>query len=655
MRQLLAATALLALAAAAPAQEVARRTVGAATLENVPLIPAEVTEAVSRYQQSRSAGVADWATDGSLLITTRFGATAQLHRVAGPGMDRRQLTFAAEPIAGAQAIPGTDKILYGRDTGGDEWFQIYVLDSAGRSTQLTETGTRNDGAVIARDGRRVYWRQAIRGSGDSAILAADPNDPASRAVIHRGVGAIGPDDVSPDGRTLLISRTVSNREQKLFTMPVAGGTPVEIATGAPALLQGARFARGGRAVIALSDRDSDVKRLVEFDLASGRMNPLTPASKWNVEDFDLSDDGRVLAYAVNEDGYSKVIVQDLVTRRALPQPSLPVGVVTSLRLSPDGKRLAIGLASPSAPGDAHVWDVDAGRLDRWTQSEIGPIDRAALPEPKLVRFRSFDGLSIPAFVYRPKSAGAGARTPVLMLIHGGPEAQARPEWTPRIAHFVDTLGATVIVPNVRGSDGYGTKYLNLDNAEKREDSVKDIGALLDWIAKQPDLDSGRVAVIGQSYGGYMSLATMTHYSDRLAGGVDLYGIGDWTTFLQKTEAYRRDNRRAEYGDERTPAMQAVFARISPRANVAKITKPMLIEQGANDPRVPQAESEQMVAALRARGVPVSYLLFADEGHGWRKKPNSDLSLQVETVFLRGVLGTGPKGGATPAPRTASSR
>jgi dipeptidyl aminopeptidase/acylaminoacyl peptidase len=653
MRHLLAASALLALAVAAPAQEVARRTVGAATLENVPAIPVEVTEAVARYQQSRSAGLADWAEDGSLLVLTRFGATAQLHRVAGPGMDRRQLTFAAEPIAGARSIPGSDRILYGRDTGGDEWYQFYAMGPDGRSVQLTETGTRNEIPVIARDGRRIYWSRSTRGSGDYDILAADPADPASRTVIHKGTGAIGPDDVSPDGRTLLLSRAVSNREQKLFTMPVAGGTPVEIAVGTPALLQGARFARGGRSVLAITDRGSDVKRLVEIDIASGRMTPFGPASKWNVEEFDLSDDGRVLAFAVNEDGYSKVMVQDVVTRRALPQPVLPAGVVGSLKLSSDGKRLAIGIASPTAPGDVWVWDTGAGKLARWTESEIGPIDRAMLPDPRLVRFDSFDGLSVPAFVYRPKAAPAGARTPVLILIHGGPEAQARPEWTPRIAQFVDTLGATVIVPNVRGSDGYGTRYLNLDNAEKREDSVKDIGALLDWIAKQPDLDAKRVAVIGQSYGGYMSLATMTHYSNRLVGGVDLYGIGDWTTFLEKTEAYRRDNRRAEYGDERTPAMKAVFARISPRANVARITKPMLIEQGANDPRVPRAESEQMVAALRARGVPVSYLLFADEGHGWRKKPNSDLSLQVETVFLRGVLGTGPA--ASVASPTGSSR
>lgn len=639
------AVALAALAAPLAAQEVARRTVGAATLEDVPPIPPEVADAVSRYQQSRSAGVADWANDGSLLILTRFGTTAQLHRVAGPGMARQQITFASEPIAGAQSIPGSDRVLYGRDTGGDEWFQLYTMGPDGRSIQLTEPGTRNSAALVARDGGRVFWSRSIKGSGDYDILAASPTDPASRVVAHKGQGAITPSDISPDGRTLLITRALSNREQKLFTLPVVGGALTEIAAGSPALLQGGRFARGGRSVLAISDRGSDVKRLVEIDVATGRMTPVSPASKWNVEEFDLSDDGRVLAYAVNEDGYSKAVVQDFVTRRALPQPTLPKGVLGSLKLSRDGQRLAIGMASPTAPGDVWGWDVTEGKLDRWTQSEIGPIDRAALPEPELVRFRSFDGLSVPAFVYRPKNVAAGARTPVLISIHGGPESQARPGWSPTIASFVETLGATVIVPNVRGSDGYGTKYLNLDNAEKRENSVKDIGALLDWVAKQPDLDAKRVAVIGGSYGGYMVLAAMTHYSDRLAGGVELFGIGDFNTFLTNTEAYRRDNRRAEYGDERDPKMQAVFARINPRANVARITKPMLVEQGANDPRVPRSESEQIVAAIRARGVPVSYLLFADEGHGWRKKPNSDLSLQVETVFLRRVLGV--NGATTP--------
>jgi dipeptidyl aminopeptidase/acylaminoacyl peptidase len=286
-----------------------------------------------------------------------------------------------------------------------------------------------------------------------------------------------------------------------------------------------------------------------------------------------------------------------------------------------------------------AWDVASGALARWTTSEIGELDRSQLIEPTLVRFKSFDGLSVPAFVYRPHGVAPTDRTPVIVDIHGGPESQTRPGWNVGAQYFAAMLGATVILPNVRGSDGYGKRYLNLDNAEKREDSVKDIGALLDWIASQPGLDSKRVAVYGQSYGGYMSLAVMTHYADRLVGGVERYGISDWLSFLENTESYRRDNRRAEYGDERDPKMQAVFKRISPLANVTRIVKPMLVMQGANDPRVPKRESDQVVAGIRRNGVEAWYVVFADEGHGFQKKPNNDLRREVETVFLARLFGT----------------
>lgn len=353
-----------------------------------------------------------------------------------------------------------------------------------------------------------------------------------------------------------------------------------------------------------------------------------------MEDFDISEDGRLVAWSVNEDGYSGVVVQDRLTRRALPQPGLPRGTLTALKFSPDGNRLAIALTTPTAAGDIWSWDLRKAELERWTMSELGELDPARLVEPELIRFTSFDGLSVPAFVYRPKGITPGTRTPVIIDIHGGPEAQSRPIWNYGAQYFADVLKATVILPNVRGSDGYGKTYLNLDNGPRREDSVKDIGALIDWIGTQPDLDARRVAVYGQSYGGYMSLATMTHYSDRLVGGVARYGISDFVSFLNNTEAYRRDNRRAEYGDERDPKMREVFARISPLANVKRITKPMLLLQGANDPRVPRSESEQMVERLRANGVPTWYVLFADEGHGFLKKPNNDLRREVETVFLK---------------------
>jgi dipeptidyl aminopeptidase/acylaminoacyl peptidase len=630
-----APVAIAAQTAPAPAASVEVRQVGSARLENVPEIPADVRAAVQRYQNYRSAQFQDWLPDGSMLITTRFGSTAQVHRVAAPGAARQQLTFYGEPVANAEAIAGSDRYLVVRDTGGDEWFQIFSRSMDGNSIRITESGTRNQNIVQSRDGSVMAWSRAVRGSADYTIMIDSAGD---SGPLWQGTGAVGPADISDDGRTILVSRGISNRENRLMLLDVASATvrPLDIA-GGPARYESPRFIRNGAAILAISNNGSDVRRLVEIDVASGGLRAISPELPWDIEAYDLSDDGRVLAYVVNEDGFSRVVVQDFVTRRALPQPELPRGVLTALDFSPDGSKLAIGLNTARSAGDVWTHDVAGGVLTRWTTSELGDLDLARLAEPELVRFTSFDGLSVPAFVYRPTGAAPDARLPVIIDIHGGPEAQSRPGWNPGAQYFANVLGAVVILPNVRGSDGYGTRYLNLDNAERREDAVKDIGALLDWIGTQPGLDAARVAVYGQSYGGYMSLAVMTHYSDRLVGGVNRYGISDFISFLRNTEAYRRDNRRAEYGDERDPAMRAVFERIAPLANVRRITRPMLVMQGANDPRVPQSESDQIVRELRANGVETSYVLFADEGHGFLKKANNDLRREVETVFLRGLF------------------
>ncbi|MEP9403156.1 S9 family peptidase [Sphingomonas sp. VNH70] len=647
LRHLIVSASLIALAATAPAQTpaqtIAQRQEGSATLTGVPEIPDDVREAVQRYQNSRAALFEDWLPDGSMLIATRFGATQQLHHVAAPGAVRTQVTFGAEPVAAASVIPGTDRFVLTRDNGGDEWFQLYTRGLTGTARQLTEAGTRNDGPIFSKDGSLMAWARATRGSAAYTILGTDPRQGGTPRTLYRAEGSVAPADIAPDASRLIFVRSLSNREDQLFELDLATGTARRIAAQAPAAVYDSpRYLPGGRSLIAISDQGSDVRQLVEIDLATGRQTVLTPGLKWNVESYDLSDDARVLAYAINEDGFSRVVVQDRVTRRALPQPDLPKGVLTALRFSPDGRRIAIGLTSATSAGDVWSWDVDGAKLTRWTWSELGDLDPARLAEPELIRFKSFDGLSVPAFVYRPKDVAPGTRTPVIIDIHGGPEAQTRPGWNYGAQYFADVLKATVILPNVRGSDGYGKRYLNLDNAERREDSVRDIGALLDWIGQQPGLDAKRVAVYGQSYGGYMSLAVMTHYSDRLVGGVERYGISNWVTFLQNTEAYRRDNRRAEYGDERDPKMRAILERISPNANVARITRPMLVMQGANDPRVPQSESDQVVASLRKQGNETWYVLFADEGHGFQKKPNNDLRREVETVFLRKLFDATPR-------------
>lgn len=633
LRSLILAS-LVASSTALAQTSVTSRQVGTATLQNVPEIPADVKASVQRYQNYREAIFRDWLPDGSILITTRFGTTSQVHRVAAPGADRTQVTFFDEPVGDVSTVPGVSRFLIQRDTGGDEWFQIYAMLLSGEPVLLTEAGTRNENLVFSDDGRLAAWSRAVKGSGDRSIVTIDPVNPVSRRIAYEGKGSIAPVGISADRSRILVQHNLSNREDKLSLLDLASGKLTDLTwTDEPARYEDARFSRDGTKVTAITDLDSDVRRLVEIDIATGKRSQISPELKWDVESYDRAKDGTI-AYVVNEDGFSRVHLLDRTSGRSQPVPHLPNGVLTGLKFSPDGARLAVSMSTAKSAGDVWVYDRASGQVVRWTHSELGPIDPATLSEPQLVRFKSFDGLSVPAFVYRPAGLAADARTPVVIDIHGGPESQTRPRWNPISQQMANALGATVILTNVRGSDGYGKRYLNLDNGPKREDSVKDIGALLDWIAKQPNLDKGKVAVYGQSYGGYMSLAVMAHFSERLVGGVERYGISDFITFLNNTEAYRRDNRRAEYGDERDPAMRAVFQRINPLANVHKIKKPMLVMQGANDPRVPQSESEQVVAGIRKNGVETWYVLYADEGHGFLKKHNNDLRREVETVFLQ---------------------
>ncbi len=415
---------LLSSAAALTQTPVTSRQVGTATLENVPEIPAEVKDSVQRYQNYREAIFRDWLPDGSMLITTRFGATSQIHRVAAPGADRTQITFFDEPIADAETIPGTSRFLFQRDTGGDEWFQLYSMGLAGQPVQLTEPGTRNQAYAFSKDGRLLAWARAIKGSGDYAILTADPANPASRRVAYQGTGAIGVADISADKGKILLERTISNRETRLSLLDLASGESSELQwTDKPARYESARFARKGAGIVTITDFGSDVRRLVDIDIATGMRSAISPPDlKWDVEVYDIAENGTTVAYAVNEDGYSRIWLYDPVSGRRRPVDGLPDGVLTGLKFSPAGDRLAISMSTAKSAGDVWVADVTGnGKITRWTNSELGPIDPATLSEPQLIRFKSFDGLSVPAFVYRPAGLPADGRTPVVIDIHGGPE------------------------------------------------------------------------------------------------------------------------------------------------------------------------------------------------------------------------------------------
>jgi len=455
----------------------------------------------------------------------------------------------------------------------------------------------------------------------------------TKLLVDAG-GNWSPMDFSPDGSRLLVMKYVSAAESYPGVVDVATGKlelfPVD---GGKASFGGFAFAPDGKAVYFISDeplrgKPQEFQTLRYHDPASGTLEVLSSRIAWDIEGFTLADDGRHLAYVSNEDGISKLHVLSLPSHNEIRLPALPIGVIGGIAFSPDGKRLAFSLNSATSPSDVHVIDLAAATLARWTQSEVGGLAASTFVAPTLVRYPTFDKVdgkqrTIPAFYYKPSKPSKTGKYPVVINIHGGPEGQSQPTFSSNAQYLANELGVAMLVPNVRGSTGYGKTFLSLDNAAKREDSVKDIGALLDWIAKQPELDASRVGVIGGSYGGYMVLSSLMHYSDRIRAGVDVVGISHFGTFLKNTESYRRDLRRVEYGDERDPAMARVFEQISPLNHAGKITSPLFVAQGRNDPRVPWTEAEQIVKAVRGNGQPVWYLLYADEGHGFAKKGNSD--------------------------------
>jgi dipeptidyl aminopeptidase/acylaminoacyl peptidase len=467
----------------------------------------------------------------------------------------------------------------------------------------------------------------------------DPSDPTSdRLVLEGKGGGWSVSDWSPDEKTFLVAEHVSVNEGRLWLVDVATGKKTLLTPESTEKVWwgGGRFSKDGMAVYATTDLGSEFHRLVALDVATKKVDVLTPGLAWDVGDFDVSEDGTKAAYTVNEAGAETLHALDLATRKEIPLPKLPAGVIGGVAWSPDGRRIGFTFTSARSPADAWAVDTATGTLERWTESETGGLDASAFSEPEAISWKSFDGKTITGFLYRPPARFEGPR-PVIVNLHGGPEGQSQAGFLGRNNFFVSELGVAIVFPNVRGSTGFGKSFVKLDNGFLREDSVKDIGALLDWIAKDGRLDASRVMATGGSYGGYMTLASMTHYNERFRCAVDVVGISNFVTFLESTEAYRRDLRRVEYGDERDPKMREFLQKISPLTNAAKITRPLFVVQGKNDPRVPYTESLQMVNAVRKNGGPVWFLTARDEGHGFGKKRNQDFQFYATLNFVEEFL------------------
>ncbi|MFQ5549207.1 MAG: S9 family peptidase, partial [Woeseia sp.] len=616
-------------------------------MEDIAPIPADIADSLNRYQNVRQAYFRDWTEGGAgVYITTRFADVSQIHRVDRPGGARHQITFDTEPIGELKRQPGGGDVIFTRDAGGSEFSQIYLLDPAdGSATLLTDGDSRNGATVWDRQGERIAFQSTRRNGASNDIWLMDPKEPSGAELALESPDGTwwGPVEFSDSGSKLLAVNYVSITDSSVHLVDLdsrdrqrlAGG-PGEGYANLPL-----GFDDDDQGFWFVTDRGGEFLQLAWQATAAGAEPEFVTADiPWDVEDGAISHDRRRIAFAVNEDGMSRVYLLDTGTRRYKSINNIPTGLAFGFAFSPDDRYLAMTLNSARTPSDTFALELGDdplhhGELLRWTVSEVGGLDTASFRTPELVHFPTFDTVDgeprqIPAWLFKP--AGEGP-FPVVVSIHGGPESQARPGFSGTTQMWVDKLGVAVVRPNVRGSAGYGRTYLALDNGFKREDSVRDIGALLKWIATRPELDQDRVAVFGGSYGGYMVLASSVHFGDRLKAAVDIVGISNFVTFLENTQDYRRDLRRAEYGDERDPAMRAHLEKISPLNNVEKIRIPMLIVQGQNDPRVPVTESEQLVEALRNQGQSVWYMNALNEGHGYRKKENRDIYQQVTVMFL----------------------
>ncbi len=624
--------------------EVERVEKGNLVIEGIPEIPERIENRLQQYINTRSAYLSDWLPGGGgMLISTRFAETSQVHLVKVPGGARHQITFFDEPVSSATMCPdpAVNGFIFSRDVGGSEFYQLFFFDfDTGEYRMLTDGESRNGGALWSNKGDRFAYYTTKRNGRDWDLHVMEIATPGESTPLVEEGGLWFAADWSPDDSKMIVVQYISANESNPYILDVEskdlkrlGPEDQKVAYGAAA------FSKDGRGVYYSSDEDSEFQKLRYYDVATGRSEVLTEGIPWDVEGLALSEDGIFLAFTVNEGGISKLHVIDLRTRVEVEVPTLPVGIIGGLDFNPEEPKLGMMINGPKSPGDVFVLDVQSRDLVQWTFSEIGGLKIENFIEPEIIHYETFDEVDgepreIPAFYYRPKGEGP---FPVIVEIHGGPEAQARPDFSSMTQYLLNELGAALLVPNVRGSSGYGKTYLQLDNDYKREDSVKDIGELLEWIDDRPELDEDRVALIGGSYGGYMVLAGMAHYNDKLRAAVDIVGISNFVTFLENTKEYRRDLRRVEYGDERDEEMREFLMDISPTTNAEEITKPLFVAQGLNDPRVPVTESEQMVEVIRENGGEVWYLLAKDEGHGFRKKSNRDYFRSAYVLFLEQYL------------------
>ncbi|GAC1349231.1 MAG: S9 family peptidase [Ktedonobacteraceae bacterium] len=600
-----------------------------------------------RYLNVRSASGASFSPDGKRLsfltditgVAEVWSVPVEMH-ASQPGWPT-QLTFRGERVASAGFSPTADSLLLSADVGGNELTQLYSLSGNGSAfTLLTDhPEVIYTSATWALDGTRIAFSSNERDRRYFDVYERFLNSGQIRQLLRHDSTNYTM-SYSPTGQAVLVGRFASNIRNQLLLVNLRSGetrdlTPaMSISADGPAEHLYPAWSADRKGLYLLSNRGRQFLSLAWLDLTTTEMIYLRDEA-WDAEALALTDDGTRMALVTNEDGYSRLELFDVSTgwqsRQTLSTPmlTLPRGVITEIRWSRDGTCLSFTLNTADDAPDVWIWNVEERALWRATRSALGGIPRHTFISPSLVRYPTFDGRQVPAFLYLPRHEQL-QHLPFVVYVHGGPESQSRPIFNPVIQYLV-ACGYGVFVPNVRGSTGYGYAYQSLDDVRLRMNSVADLQHAALYLRESGLADPRRIAVMGGSYGGFMVLSALTTYPDLWAAGVDIVGIANFVTFLENTGPWRRKLREPEYGSLEHD--REFLERISPIRSVDRITAPLFVVHGANDPRVPIGEAEQIVAALRTRDVPVAYMRFEDEGHGLIKRANRLVAYPAIARFL----------------------
>ena len=624
--------------------------------DGIPPIPQAIADKVAQYTEFRGHSFVGWhPTEGSMLVRHReAGANiAQIYWLKAPGGKLEKLTDFPDNVAAAAFAPRHGKYLvYARDAGGNEATQVFHMDLATRkSTLLSGADERSsftlphqsDALLIASVPLDKTAQGGTRAQVATNLTLVDPLNPeAKRHLADLPGGGWGSFSFSRDDTTIAAQQYRTPNDSDVYLIDATSGNRKKILPldGAPAAgYTGFEWSQDNQRLFLTTNQGGEFSELSVYDLRDKSLTVLSRHIPWDIESFSLSADGKRLVAVANNNGRDEVHLFDATTGKELPRPAVGAGAIGGGEWhGVQRNTLAFSLNSPQSPGDVYTLDADTGKTERWTvASTAAGIKLETFVSPELVQIKSFDGLTVSGWLFMPDATRFPGKRPVLVSFHGGPEGQSTVRFMGRYNYYLNEMGIAMLLPNVRGSSGYGKTFLDLDNGFKRKDSVKDGGAFLAWVGTHPRLDAKRIGITGGSYGGYMSLATAVDYSPQIRSAIDVVGISHFTTFLNNTESYRRDLRRVEYGDERDPAMRAFHEKIAPLNNAAAIAVPLFVVQGKNDPRVPYTEAQQMVAAVRKNNVPVWYLLADNEGHGFRRKANADFEFYATVRFLETTL------------------